>query len=43
MSKYLIASTLVAISLTAQSPRMKWGFLPSLSLIKVAKEVIKNS
>lgn len=42
MINQLAAVALVLISLTAQTPRMRYGFLPSLDLIKVAASVAKK-
>lgn len=43
MSKYKLAAlVLVSISLIGQSNKMRYGFLPSLDLIKVAVTVAKR-
>lgn len=43
MINQLAALSLVVISLSAQTPKMKYGFLPALDLIKVATSVAKKS
>lgn len=43
MINQFAAVALITLSLTAQTPKMKFGFLPSLDLIKVATEVAKKT